>query len=277
MTRNRKAVLISIVTIVTLVSVYIPPVSAANTHSLDLERGSSQQASITDAAQTGLDLTTTLSFEAWVKPETIGANSTLIDKALYNTELAYIVWLNASNQLCIDVSDDGTQSNGHWQRYTTDSAVVSDTTTWKHLAVTFDINGGSPSVIFYVDGSSVASSKTNGTTIGTALKDSAQPFRIGASPDWLGAYYDGLIDEVRMWNDIRTSGEISANYQAELIGSESGLVGYWKFNNDYLDETSNNNDLTSAGSPVFSTDIPTWPTGATVDIPVGRKKRSMMF
>jgi len=36
----------------------------------------------------------------------------------------------------------------------------------------------------------------------------------------------------------------------------AGLVGYWRFENNYLDETTNNNDLTASGSPVFSTDIP---------------------
>jgi hypothetical protein len=267
---------IAIVALATVVLAVALPVSAANTHSLDLERGSTQQASIVDASQTGLDFSTTFTAEAWVKPETIGANNPFIAKALYNTQLEYVIWLTAANLFCLDVSDNGVQSNGHWQRYCSNSAVVSDTTTWHHLAVSFDINGGNPIVTFYVDGSSVASALTNGTTIGTSLHNSDQPFRVGADPDWLGAYYDGLIDEVRMWSDVRTSGEISANYQTELVGNEAGLVGYWKFNNSYLDETANNNDLTAAGSPVFSTDIPIWPAAA-VDVPTGRRKQAIIF
>jgi hypothetical protein len=57
-----------------------------------------------------------------------------------------------------------------------------------------------------------------------------------------------------MWDDIRTADEIRGNMNRELVGNETNLVGYWKFNNNYLDETSNNNDLTASGSPVFSTD-----------------------
>ena len=67
-----------------------------------------------------------------------------------------------------------------------------------------------------------------------------------------------------MWSDIRTASEIADNAGVELTGSEGNLVGYWKLNNDYTDETSNGNDLTASGSPVFSTNIP-WenPTGVS--------------
>jgi len=41
-----------------------------------------------------------------------------------------------------------------------------------------------------------------------------------------------------------------------LIGTETGLKGYWKLNDSLLDETTNNNDLTNVNSAVFSTDVP---------------------
>jgi len=69
-------------------------------------------------------------------------------------------------------------------------------------------------------------------------------------------FFDGLIDEVRVWNDIRSDAEVDDNKLTELVGNEAGLAGYWKLNNDYLDETSNNNDLTAVAAPVFSTDVP---------------------
>ncbi|MGV2388023.1 MAG UNVERIFIED_CONTAM: hypothetical protein LVR29_05990 [Microcystis novacekii LVE1205-3] len=42
--------------------------------------------------------------------------------------------------------------------------------------------------------------------------------------------FDGIIDDVRIWNTARTQSEIQANFNRELTGNESGLVGYWNFN-----------------------------------------------
>jgi len=41
-------------------------------------------------------------------------------------------------------------------------------------------------------------------------------------------FFDGLMDEVRIWNRARSAGEIAANMNRRLAGSESGLVGYWR-------------------------------------------------
>ena len=46
----------------------------------------------------------------------------------------------------------------------------------------------------------------------------------------LDDYLYGQIDELRIWNDVRTTSEISANMTSELNGNESNLVGYYKFN-----------------------------------------------
>ncbi len=40
----------------------------------------------------------------------------------------------------------------------------------------------------------------------------------------------GTMDELRIWNVVRTSQEINDNKDKELTGSEAGLVAYWNFN-----------------------------------------------
>jgi hypothetical protein len=42
--------------------------------------------------------------------------------------------------------------------------------------------------------------------------------------------YQGQLDEVRIWNKARTQAEIQSDFTKQLIGNESGLVGYWNFN-----------------------------------------------
>jgi len=43
-------------------------------------------------------------------------------------------------------------------------------------------------------------------------------------------YFDGEIDEVRIWNYARSAGQLSGDMNHELSGTESGLIGYWSFN-----------------------------------------------
>jgi hypothetical protein len=135
----------------------------------------------------------------------------------------------------------------------TDASLSIATGIWYHLAVTVDISV--PTMVFYFDGSAVASSMT--LTAATSIRtDGSADFAIGAvnaNGTNESDYFDGLLDDVRFWNDIRTANEIANNRRRELSGSEGGLLGYWKLNEDYVDATGNNN-LTGHGSPVFSKD-----------------------
>jgi len=43
-------------------------------------------------------------------------------------------------------------------------------------------------------------------------------------------FYNGELDELRVWNVARTQSEIQENMYARLTGAESGLIGYYNFN-----------------------------------------------
>jgi hypothetical protein len=45
-----------------------------------------------------------------------------------------------------------------------------------------------------------------------------------------GRYFNGVMDEVRIWNVARTQSEIQSNMNSELAGTETGLVAYYPFN-----------------------------------------------
>ena len=93
---------------------------------------------------------------------------------------------------------------------------------WNHVAIT---NDGTTAKT-YINGIEQASGPSGGPQIidRTSLL-------IGKNLDGsAGAYFNGLIDEVRIWNVARSETEIANNKDAELTGSEPGLVGYWKLN-----------------------------------------------
>jgi len=49
------------------------------------------------------------------------------------------------------------------------------------------------------------------------------------SPADSGWYFEGAIDEVRIWNVARSKDQIRADMHRRLEGNEAGLVGYWNF------------------------------------------------
>lgn len=221
----------------------------ANTHSIELERSSSQYLSITDAAQTNLDLTN-FTYECWIKFETVAAVGDcglVIKYVTAGDQRSFgIRFINDPlSEIQIFTSTNGASG-------TEVARTVSWTPSvdiWYHIACV--LNGGS--FKFYVNGSQQGTTQTG---LGTPFNSTA-PLEIGVySPT--GAYLDAELDDIRIWSDERTQSEIN-NYKAtELVGNEANLVAYWKLNNSLLDETSNNNDLTNNGAAVFSTDVPTF-------------------
>lgn len=218
----------------------------ANTHSLNLENGSSQYAQITNANQVGLGLTGDFTIEAWVKLEsTPGPTYEICAKYSTSGLRAYRFFYTTTGgaQLRIAISNDGTS--------TEEIGGIAQTLTngvWYHVAVAW--TAATSTAEFFVNGSSI------GSAVGakTAIASTTAAFLVGQN-GLGGNLYDGLIDELRVWNDVRTDQEITDNYDVELVGNEANLQGCWRFNNDYTDITANTNDLTAVNSPTFSADV----------------------
>jgi len=100
---------------------------------------------------------------------------------------------------------------------------------WHHVAVTF-FNDGTPNIadsIIYVDGELEIISASVAWNVNTASSGSVA---IGYDNFGNNEYFNGKMDEVRIWNVARTQAEIQANMNKELSGSETGLVAYYKMN-----------------------------------------------
>jgi hypothetical protein len=94
---------------------------------------------------------------------------------------------------------------------------------WHHVAFTFSsgILDGSK---LYIDGQPVLTFTYIAGTQNYSIVIGA-----GADNYTLDQYFKGEIDQVRVWNTVRTDAEILANYKNCLSGSEAGLVMLWHF------------------------------------------------
>jgi hypothetical protein len=90
---------------------------------------------------------------------------------------------------------------------------------WYHIAAVNE-NGTRK---LYVDGAQVALS---GTPI--TVQNNIDALRIGS--DFNGRFFDGSIDEVRIWKAARTQTDIREKMHREASGTDSNLVSYWSFN-----------------------------------------------
>jgi Concanavalin A-like lectin/glucanases superfamily/The GLUG motif len=86
---------------------------------------------------------------------------------------------------------------------------------------------------------------------GAINNNSNNPLQIG---NFGAGYYSELsIDELRIWDYVRTPAHIQNNMYGNLTGNEAGLLGYWNFENGTADDlTNNNNDGTLNGNPIIS-------------------------
>lgn len=219
----------------------------ANTHALDLESGSSQYAA-TGNSPTNLNFGTSFTIEMWLNPETvsIGAMAVLAKMAgagarSWNLQINR----NTGGKLAYLYSTDGTNVGGISDNNTALSGSV-----WTHVALTYD----GTTFTWYLNAG------PDGTTNSSGINpfDSTARVIVGADDvgGSAGSFYDGKVDDVRIWSDARTQQEIEDNMNVELVGNEANLIFYSRLNNSYSDETSNNNDLTASGDPVFTTDVP---------------------
>jgi hypothetical protein len=230
----------------------------SNTHSLSISRGDNQAAEIAHASQTGLGLTGNFTIEAWVM-----LTASTISNATYVVALKYDsagdqrgYWLTYRNVSGTEYVSVNLSPNGvNFYRVDWGNTLTQDT--WTHLAVTCTIaNSNSTKLILYVNGTS----QGNGTVVTdpgsfSEIYANTSKFIIGNATNY-NSGWQGLIDDVRVWNVVRTQSQIDDNRSTQLVGNESGLVGYWKLNNNYNDTTSNSNNLTAYNSPTFSTDVP---------------------
>lgn len=220
-----------------------------NTHSLDLTAASSQYASRSNASQVNLGFSRSFTIESWVNLKTLPASGSdyAIMSKYFTTgnqrSYGFTVRNNGGTmQLRCLLSTDGT---------TVDDINVNQavsTSTWYHFAVSFDAFFSRYN--FYTNGQQI------GTATGTrtSILQSTAEVQIGALNS--GTFMNGYLDEVRAWSLVRTPQQILENYNQSINPNQTGLEGYWRFNNAATDGTQNANTLTLNGGATYNSLVP---------------------
>jgi hypothetical protein len=130
---------------------------------------------------------------------------------------------------------------------------VSDVATgaWTHVAATRSAETGI--VLVYVNGVLEAAQVGN-----TNPLDDAPTLDLGGRSG--RNFFSGVFSELRIWNDVRSQSELTANLRAPLTGGEQGLVGYYPFD-DGAGATARDSSPTHADA-VFDAPLE-WPTTAS--------------
>lgn len=156
----------------------------------------------------------------------------------------YLFGLDASFRLAIDFEE----AAGRNRPLRSKSAIPLNT--WTHVAVTYD---PAPSVYrIYINGKQ-DTTKDMGSNI-LPTNTAVQPAAIGAALNSNGVvegWFNGAIDEVRIWNKVRSASELLASYNNEF-GSGTGLVARFGLNENSGVACANSTGLTNPGQLVSS-------------------------
>lgn len=172
------------------------------------------------------------SFEGWIKPTRLATGTgknRLLTLMISSVGAAIDVYLTNTGRLNIGARSGPTDS---YQNVVSSSQVVT-VGTWYHIAAVVNFAPGSKSVRGYVNGIQVVALTNPAFANNTYAPGPGGIDVVGVHPQFSPSLLDqyvGILDEYRIWNYARTPAQISADMNKELSLPQTGLIGYWKFN-----------------------------------------------
>jgi len=178
-----------------------------------------------------LDRTDVMSFEVWVKFNTLGSFNYLLSKYLPSTGVSISV---SFGELRLDLQNNG-GLNGLIIP-STGAAII--TGVWYHLVATYDGSSTPAGVKLYKNGVLL----TNGAPISNTLSASilnVATVKIGR----VGSFYtDMKINAARWWNAELTAGEVLTQYNSGTVLTTPVQAGSLIFNTDINNSTWNGSE-----------------------------------
>lgn len=171
--------------------------------------------------------------EAWINLTPNTHANTIVGKHNAGVAGTFIFEITSDNKLYI------TREVAPWSITTTD--LVPDNI-WTHVAMTYD----GTNVRVYINGNLV------GTQAFGAITSNNEEVLIGARKYTSSPinFFEGSIGDVRIWNTARTALQLQQSMYATLSGTETGLIGYFDFNQGEVGQV--NTSVTSLTNEVPS-------------------------
>jgi len=171
-----------------------------------------------------INVTNNFTIEFWIQPSKTETWAVILQEGkCSNSSSSYNVAINVDSTLSFTFNCNG--NCNYANSYKCSTKIYPGVCL--HVAISYSTTG----VKFYFNGILQPGQYTTGSYCGN-LKNSSEPLQIGVYKflnESLGAYFDGLIDELRIWGKVLTPSEIISNYQDTLIGNETELRLYYKF------------------------------------------------
>jgi beta-lactam-binding protein with PASTA domain len=170
---------------------------------------------VTDTTASPFDLASGMTIEAWVNPSTMSGWETVLMKergVVGEGLLSYALYAHDGAPLSAGTARPAGYVRTNPVLSTTDSAVRGTgplaLNTWTHLATTYD----GANQRFYVNGVLVGTTARTGTI---AVSNGA--IRIGGNASSTGEFFNGMIDEVRIYNRALTAAEIATDMVTPIV------------------------------------------------------------
>jgi hypothetical protein len=160
------------------------------------------------ADSNSLDLSTGMTLEAWVRPAALTGWTTVMLKERGTAGLAYSLY----------ASDNTNKPPAGYINRGSDVGAAGTSAlplnAWSHLAVTYD----GAALRLYVNAALATTRAITG-----AIPATANPLKIGGNAVW-GEYFNGLIDEVRVYNRALAQSEVQTDMNAAVAGGAAAAA-----------------------------------------------------
>jgi len=202
-------------------------------------------------ASPSLGITDGLTIESWICPRGFGEVENLgygriVDKTSFAAALHGSGTVYNDESLMIIIRN---QSGPPHIACTPESSIVLEE--WQHVAATYD--GITDDFHVYING--VEQIVTWNSPVSGQIRDNTDVDLYIGNNSTGGYTFDGMIDEVRIFNQARTAEEIRASMGDSLVDFSESLVGYWRMDEGCGPEIF---DLSGCGNSGTLTDVGWW-------------------
>ena len=245
------------------------PAAAANM-ALDFD-GSNDYVTFGTASELGLSQFT---IECWFKREGAGNTAStgtggvtavpLVTKGRGeadgdNRDMNYFFGIESGTNLLTADSEEGASGTSPGLNHPVTGTTAVATGVWYHAAVTYD----GTSWRLYLNGNLDAELSVGQPPRSDSIQHSGIATAMTSTGSAAG-YFDGIIDEIRIWNYARTQTDIQNDMTSEIT-SATGLVGRWGLNEGSGTDAVNSE---SGGSDGTLINGPAWVEGSPFSFPL---------